>query len=293
MGSGSLSATLAFVLSFRLFGHLTEPRLAGREIHRVAGEGARVEAPARGSELKVVTWNIQHGKHFDRIVDELRRLDADLYLLQEVDVFCRRSGNRHVARDLADALGMNWVFVGEFQEIGQSAGAGAALTGQAILSKFPITHATAVRLRAQAWARWHLNPVQPRRGGRLALQADVAGVRLYNLHLESGGDEKLRRRQLGEVLERDARDRRPSAILAGDLNTGPAFIMPSPALAAAGFGNALDAPAANKSTRPPRSYPIDRILVRRLQSDGGRTIHIEGASDHDPVMVTVRTDAQR
>ena len=48
----------------------------------------------------------------------IKKLDADVLLLQEVDRGCDRSGRRDVAADLAAALGMNWIFAGEFQEIG-------------------------------------------------------------------------------------------------------------------------------------------------------------------------------
>ena len=37
--------------------------------------------------------------------------------------------------------------------------------------------------------------MQPRRGGRLALRARTAGLLVYNLHLESGGDDVQRASQ--------------------------------------------------------------------------------------------------
>ena len=66
--------------------------------------------PARGGRvLRAVAWNIQRGARFD----DLRRAllapplaGADLLLLSEVDVGLGRSGNRNVARELAEALGM-------------------------------------------------------------------------------------------------------------------------------------------------------------------------------------------
>lgn len=275
---------------FRLFGHFTDARADSQDIHRIIGEPARLSSLAADESLRVVTWNIEYGARFDRVVDEIRRLDADIYLLQEVDVFCRRSGNRNVAKDLADAIGANWVFAGEFQEIGESTGRVPALTGQAILSKYPITEAAAVPFRAQAWARWHLNPVQPRRGGRLVLQARTAGFRVYNAHLESGRDNGLRRKQMDDILAADARDQPATAsLLAGDFNNGPiARSLLFAAITTASFVNALEASASSQTTRVRRHYPVDWIFVRHLQPTSGQAIRVDGASDHYPVTATFR-----
>ena len=142
--SAIVMTTIAFLASLRLLGHMTGPR--AERIHEVIGEPARVVRPSTGGSLGIVSWNIEYGTRFDVVVDALRRLDADVYLLQEVDLFCRRSGNRNIARDLAHALGANWVFAGEFQEIGESTGQVPALTGQAIVSRYPIVASAAVQI---------------------------------------------------------------------------------------------------------------------------------------------------
>ena len=64
------------------------------------------------------TAKIERCKAYDEVLSLLRGLNADIVLLQEVDQGCRRTGYRNVARDLAAALDMNWVAVGEFQELG-------------------------------------------------------------------------------------------------------------------------------------------------------------------------------
>ena len=115
-------------------GYGPDPLLDGSEIHKVVGEPARlgVELP-RPAEIRVVSWNIARGTQFDDVRSVLAALNADLYALQEVDWACRRSGDRNTARDLAEALGLNWVFAGEFQEIGEGRGGRPALTGQSIV----------------------------------------------------------------------------------------------------------------------------------------------------------------
>src|SRR5688572_20339646 len=86
---------------FRLAGLWAEPSLTDQQIHQlVSGSAATVTAAVPG-QLRVVTWNIERGVRFLAIVSTLKRLEADVILLQEVDRFADRSGNRDVASDLA------------------------------------------------------------------------------------------------------------------------------------------------------------------------------------------------
>ncbi|HMF59696.1 MAG TPA: endonuclease/exonuclease/phosphatase family protein, partial [Vicinamibacterales bacterium] len=179
---------VAFVSIFRLTGHFTEPRLSDAEIHAIVGEPARIsQVPAAVRPLRIVTWNIERGVRFNKIVAALKALEPDVVLLQEVDRGCKRSGKVDVARELGHALGMNWVTGGEFQEIGEANGNAPAVTGQAILSRSPISDPEVIVFRKQSSIRWRFNPFQPRRGGRVALRARTAGLVVYSLHLESGG----------------------------------------------------------------------------------------------------------
>lgn len=284
---------LAFTaLGLRLFGFFSEPLLSDRDIHRVVGEPARSTQPAPLSgDLKVVTWNIERGTEYDAIAGVLDGLDADVILLQEVDNQCRRSGYRNVARDLAHALDMNWVAAGEFQEIGEGRGSAAALTGQAILSRFAIEDAAVLRFTAQDRWRWAFNPVQPRRGGRIAIAARTGGLLVYNTHIESGSNERLKERQVAEILAHQS-TRRPHAepiVVAGDFNNRS--IVRSPALesmTAAQFDDALGEAAA---TRGPTSlgqpHPIDWIFVKNGAALSGRIVAAPGVSDHSPVFAAV------
>ena len=95
----------------------------GGEVRRVLegverGDWAPVPPPAavpapRGRVLRAVAWNIQRGAR----LDDLRRAvvappfaGTDVLLLSEVDVGVGRSGNRNVARELAEVLGMSYAF---------------------------------------------------------------------------------------------------------------------------------------------------------------------------------------
>lgn len=51
------------------------------------------------------------------IIDTLKELDADVYILQEIDIGCRRSGSRDHMEELCKALKVKGGFVCEFLEI--------------------------------------------------------------------------------------------------------------------------------------------------------------------------------
>jgi hypothetical protein len=55
---------------------------------------------AAGQPLRVVQWNIERGIEFDAILAELRQLQADVILLQEVDHGCDRSKGLDVGAPL-------------------------------------------------------------------------------------------------------------------------------------------------------------------------------------------------
>jgi endonuclease/exonuclease/phosphatase family metal-dependent hydrolase len=281
---------VALLAVFRFAGYFTEPRLTDAQIHAIDGEPARVTSvPIDHRDTKVVTWNIERGVHFQKIASTLGALAPDVVLLQEVDRYCRRSGNHDVARELARVLGMNWVAAGEFQEIGEAGGPPAATTGQAILSRAAITDPGVIVFSDQSLLRWRLNPLQPRRGGRIALRARTAGLLVYSVHLESGGDDEQRTSQLNEVIADQARHPAEHAVIAGDFNNEVAFqSFMFAGLAPAGFADALDnTPGDARRTSINHRHPIDWLFVKGAAHTTGRVERVDDASDHYPVVATV------
>ena len=278
---------VSLVSMFRLAGFFTEPRLSDAEIHAIAGEPVQLAAvPGEVGALKIVTWNIERGVRFEKILATLKAFDPDIVLLQEVDRYCKRSGNLDVARELGRRLGMNWVSAGEFQEIGEARGRTAAVTGQAILSRHTIFDPSAIVFRDQSSLGWRWNPWQPRRGGRIALRALTAGVLVYSLHLESLGDDQRRSSQLKDVLTDQSRQPALDVVIAGDFNNATAF---RPFLFAgfesAGFVDALG--NAPRKTAVQTHRPIDWLFVRGATQANGRVERVDHASDHYPVIATV------
>ena len=124
--------------------------LLGIACHRATLPRPPVEGPpAEGvtalPPLRIVSYNIRHGRGMDeqvnlaRTADVLRRLDADLIGLQEVDDRVRRSGGVPQADSLGAALGMYATF-GAFMPYQ------GGRYGLALLSRFPIARETVIRL---------------------------------------------------------------------------------------------------------------------------------------------------
>ena len=289
MGKLCLAAGLAGVL--RLFGYATDPLMSDRDIHRIVGEPRRVErANDSPGDLKIITWNIERGAAYDSVLAMLLTLDADVLLLQEVDRDCRRTRYRDVARELARALGMNWISAGEFQEIGEARDGKPAVTGQTILSRFPIDDSGVLRFAAQDRWRWSVNPVQPRRGGRIALKARTAGLLLYNTHIESGGNEVLQRRQIAEILvdQSSHAERQVPVLIGGDFNNGPILQASMFGyLNAAAFADALGEAGGRGPTSFGQRHPIDWLFVKNLTALRGRIVDAPAASDHFPVIAAL------
>lgn len=182
-------------------------------------DGARPHTPSSpqlGAFVRVVTWNIEHSRHIDpaieaftnetafagridprkappgsrrhqrALADRALLRDADIILLQEMDLGIKRSGYRDAARDLAMALGMNYAYLPEYLEIDpvllgmepvrprqgpEDTEASAyyavdptrykGLFGCAVLSRYPIIHAEGFRLFHQGYDWYWQEKLKP------------------------------------------------------------------------------------------------------------------------------------
>ena len=253
--------------------------------------------------LRVVNWNIERGMRLAEVIEFLDSQKADLLVLQEVDLNARRTHFLNVAEEIARKLQMNYIFGREFQELTQGRGSSPAYHGQATLSRWTLRNGRVIRFRQQSdfWRpRWYLpkmSVLQERLGGRIALVAEVQVQRkrlaVYNLHLESRGDENLRLAQLQETIE-DAAAHNPErpALLAGDLNFDVSHPAPASALSQVGFRNVLGLPSPHTTTprglfRRPRT--IDWAYVSGpVEPTLGRVDTSVQASDHYPISFTLR-----
>jgi endonuclease/exonuclease/phosphatase family metal-dependent hydrolase len=254
------------------------------------------------SSLRVVSWNVNRGLKLPGIVDFLSAANADLILLQEVDLNARRTHRLNVARELAARLKMNYAFAREFQELTQGSAGSPAFHGQATLSRWPLSNSRIIRFQQQStfwephWFLPDIEPFQERIGGRLALfsQMQIAGQTLasYNLHLESRSNDDLRCSQLRETLNDVASHRLDFPIvLAGDLNLEVPRTAASGHFAAAQFRDVFQ--DDHSPTTPPHSLfqrprVIDWIFTRGPIHATRPTVHNSIiASDHYPLSVVL------
>ena len=252
--------------------------------------------------IRVVDWNIDRGLQLSAAIDFLGDMKADLAILQECDLNAKRTHHVNVAREIARKLRMNYVFGCEFQELSQGSRSSPAYHGQATLSPWPLANPRILRFRRQSnfWQpRWFIpdiEPFQERIGGRMALitELNLAGRHLvvYNLHLESRGDDGMRCSQLDECLS-DSNRFKPSLpiVLAGDFNFDVSRTPICQGLKAADFRNAFS--NQHSLTTPPKSLfdrgkAIDWILVRGPIRATRPQVHSSApGSDHYPISLTV------
>ena len=252
--------------------------------------------------MRILSWNINRGQQLDAVIEFLRDAKADVILLQESDVNARRTHRRNVAREIAQALGMNYVFGCEFDELTQGNQDSPALHGHATLSRWPISASRILRFRRQSsfWRpRWFIPKTQKsqrRLGSRMALVSLIAWPErpliVYNLHLESRGNDELRRSQLAEVLN-DTRqyDSELPVVIAGDFNLDLSREPAVPGIVERPFDNPLNkgkiCPATSQS-RLGRGRSIDGIFTSRPLACVGAQVHDSVvASDHYPISVTL------
>jgi endonuclease/exonuclease/phosphatase family metal-dependent hydrolase len=255
------------------------------------------------TSLRVVDWNIDRGSKLSEIIDFLGDSNADVFLLQEVDINAHRTHRLNIAQEIARKLRLNYVFGREFVELTQGSKTSPAYHGQATLSRWKISASRIIRFQQQSdfwkprWFKPKLPAFQERLGGRIALASEInlqsLPILTYNLHLESRADDDLRLAQLDEVLRHAATYNRASLfILAGDLNFDASKPQVSQVLTRAGFREAV--PTARVTTTPRRhlldaGHHIDWAFVRgSSQPTGGKVLHSVAASDHYPISFELR-----
>jgi endonuclease/exonuclease/phosphatase (EEP) superfamily protein YafD len=232
---------------------------------RYAGAPGSISAvQADGRVLRVVTYNVQWGKHIDRAINVLKTRvplpDADILVLQEMDA----EGTRRIA----NALGMSWVYypAAVHPKLGHD-------FGNAVLSRWPIVADEKLMLP-------HIGGL--RHAQRIATAATVLvgtiRVRVYSAHLGTPSDIRpSKRRDQARTILADAAAY-PLVIVAGDMNShgiGKEFV-------AGGF---LWPTEHNRFTTAVFNW--DHVFLKGLSAPDqmftGVVRDTLGTSDHDPV----------
>lgn len=161
--------------------------------------------------LRVVSYNIRHGRGDDKVVDlertarVLRPLRPDIVGLQEVDERATRSGDVPQAERLGELLGMHHAF-GKFMDFQGGA------YGMAILSRHPILLVDPVTLPDGNEPRVALTVVT-----RLP---DGGRITIVNVHFDWVRDDRFRFAQ-AERLARHLDGLKTPYVLLGDFNDLP------------------------------------------------------------------------
>ena len=211
------------------------------EVERVLGGVERGDftpedvaaTPHAAGTIRATAWNIERGTHVDDVVRVLSKHDvmsrSDVLLLTELDYGMARSGNRHVAREMAEALGMAYAFAPCYVNLSKGSGleSGAqgenaeALHGNAVLSRRPIRNAWSVALPN---GKDKMKGREKRLGSQRAVVCEIehpAGpFRVVSLHLDAHSSQRHRARQMKVVLDFvESLGPRLPVLVGGDWNT--------------------------------------------------------------------------
>ena len=185
------------------------------------------------SAIRAAAWNIERGIQLDRIIEVLGQdpvlMEADVLYLTETDYGMARAGNRHVGREIADALGFSHVFAPCYLALNKGAGVEAdaagentfALHGNALFSRHPIHRAHAVALPN---GKDKMVGREKRLGSQRAIIADIehpAGMfRAVVLHMDAHSSQAHRHRQMRMVMDHlDTLEPSIPVLIGGDWNT--------------------------------------------------------------------------
>ena len=183
--------------------------------------------------IRATAWNIERGQRLEGIVRVLSEhalmSESDVLLLTELDYGMARSGNLHVTRELARALGAAYAFApcyinlskGSGLESGAEGENGLALHGNAVLSRWPISRAWSVALPN---GKDKMKGNEKRLGSQRAVVCDVehpsGTLRAVSLHLDAHSSQRHRWRQMKVVLDfLETLEPRVPVLVGGDWNT--------------------------------------------------------------------------
>ena len=164
--------------------------------------------------VRATAWNVERGARLEgvtRVLSEHPLLSrSDVLLLTELDYGMARSGNLHVTRELARALGAAYAFAPCYVNLSKGSGLenGAegenreALHGNAVLSRWPIRRAWSVALPN---GKDKMRGREKRLGSQRAVVCDVehssGDLRVVSLHLDAHSSQRHRRRQMRVLLD--------------------------------------------------------------------------------------------
>ena len=194
--------------------------------------GGLTQVERQPESISALAWNIERGNRFEGIVDALQNHpklnQKDLLLLTELDYGMARSGNRFVAKEIADMLRLNYAFAPVYIALQKGSGVEEfaegentnSIHGLGMFSRYPMKNVHAIPLpngKDKMWGK------EKRIGHLRALIADIdhpiGTFRSVTIHLDAHCSRAHRHKQMKIIL--DHLDTLPamSTLIGGDWNT--------------------------------------------------------------------------
>jgi endonuclease/exonuclease/phosphatase family metal-dependent hydrolase len=207
-----------------------------RVLDGVVQENFAPRTPAKstlGPFIRATAWNIERGLRLDSIIRVFKEhpvlSQSDVLLLTELDYGMARTDNRFIARELAESLGLNYVFAPCYINMNKGSGLEVhttgentqALHGNALFSRYPLLNAHSLALPN---GKDKMKGNEKRMGHQVAAIADVelpsGTARMVSLHLDAHSTQRHRHLQMKLVLDH-LENLRPQfpVLIGGDWNT--------------------------------------------------------------------------
>jgi len=194
---------------------------------------AQDESTQQSTSIKATAWNIERGLRLEGIIRALGEhpslRESDVLLLTELDYGMARTGNRFVAREIAAALKLNYVFAPCYLALNKGSGlesevAGEneqSLHGNALFSRYPLREAHSIPIPN---GKDKMRGKEKRLGCQRAIAAimdhPLGSLWAVSLHLDAHSSQRHRHRQMQIVLDHLAgRRTQLPVIIGGDWNT--------------------------------------------------------------------------
>jgi endonuclease/exonuclease/phosphatase family metal-dependent hydrolase len=247
------------------------PRITAVTYNIGYASGDKNNLPVRLAKSEVI-------ENLDAMVGELKELAADVVFLQEVDFDSRRTFGIDQMDYLAKALKMPYAAYAvtwnkryvPWPYWPPRVHFGRMLSGQAVLSRFPISEHSVTRFEKPANnAFWYNLFYIGRCAQCLRLDAGGETMDVWNVHLEAF-DEEARRHQLTELANSVAEDDR-TILVAGDFNEVPNLFLQN---------------FSRKTSLKRSGTGFDHIFYAESLTLDGEGYETSAASDHFPQWAT-------
>lgn len=163
--------------------------------------------------LKIITFNVAHGKGLDGIIDIerqaefLKQYNPDIVFLQEIDMYTKRAGERNQIREFSKKVGLYYSSMESNITLEQG------YYGDGIITRFPISFSTNYLMP--------LTDINHEQRGILCnrISFGTTKINLFSVHLSTYQEERiLAAKEIYKIMSKI--DPNELIIMGGDFNVG-------------------------------------------------------------------------